>query len=133
VRPNPFLNGNPLAADAELQATDDLGVILTDPSRVARVPVHQLPALLTQLASLQTRIAAVEGAVAARLLVAHAPQAEPDRLLTADEAADRLEVTKDWLRRRGTLPFVVKLSEGVVRYSTAGIEAFIARHRRRER
>jgi hypothetical protein len=131
--PNPFPcgNGTPRAADAELPAPDDLAVLLTDPSRVARVTVHQLPALLTQLASLQTRLAAVEGAVAARLLGARAPQTEPDRLLTADEAADRLGVTKDWLRRRSHLPFVVKLSEGVVRYSTAGIARFIAQHQAR--
>jgi hypothetical protein len=126
--PNPFprSNGTPWAADAELSATDDLGVLLTDPGRVARVPVHQLPALLTQLASVQTRLAAVEGAVAARLLDAGTPEAQPDRLLTADEAAARLGVTKDWLRRRSTLPFVVKLSEGVVRYSAAGIARYIA-------
>jgi predicted DNA-binding transcriptional regulator AlpA len=50
-----------------------------------------------------------------------------DRLLTVDEAALKLAVTKDWLRRRSDdLPFVVKLSEGVVRYSAKGIEQYIA-------
>jgi hypothetical protein len=131
AKPFPCCDGTPLAADAELPATDDLAMLLTDPSRVARVPVQQLPALLVRLASVHTRFAAIEAAVAARLLVAHAPQSEPDRLLTADEAVYRLGVTKDWLRRRGTLPFVVKLSEGVVRYSAAGIDAFIEMHRRR--
>src|SRR5262249_5700671 len=100
-------------------------VLLTDPSWIAHVPVHQLPALLTKVASVHTRLAAVEDAVAARLLAAPAQEAEPDRLLTAAEAANRLKVTKDWLRRRGTLPFVVKLSKGVVRYSARGIAAFI--------
>jgi len=125
--PNRFTssNGARRAADA---ATDDLEVLLTDPSWVAHVPVHQLSALLAQLASIQTRLAAVESAVAARLRTAEPPQAEPNRLLTADEAAARLGVTKDWLRRRTALPFVVKLSEGVVRYSTAGIARFIAEH-----
>jgi len=129
--PLPCSSGAPRAADAELLTTDDLGVLLTDPSQVALVPVHQLPALLTQVASVQTRLAAVQGAVAARLLAARTRQAEPDRLLTADEAAARLGVTKDWLRRRTTLPFVVKLSEGVVRYSAAGIARFIAEHQAR--
>src|SRR5262245_36764102 len=108
----PNSDGLPRAAGADLPPTDDLGALLADPSRVARMPVHEVPALLTQLASVQTRLAAVEGAVAARLLAARAPQAEPDRLLTADQAADRLGVTKDWLRRRGTLPFAIRLSPG---------------------
>jgi hypothetical protein len=106
----------------------DLAMLLADPSRVASVPLQQLPALLTEVASAQSRLAAVEGALAARLLAAGAPQAQPDRLLTIDEATERLRVTKDWLRRRSTLPFVVRLSDGVVRYSAAGIVRFIARH-----
>ena len=93
--------------------------------------MQQLPALLTELASAQSRLAAVEGAVAARLLATGATRAEPERLLTADEAAQRLGVTKDWLRRRSALPFVVKLSEGVVRYSATGIARYIAQHQAR--
>jgi hypothetical protein len=124
--PFPAGNGGPHVAGSESRAANTLAALLADPSRVAHVPVHQLPALLTELASAQSRLAAVEGAVAARLLAAGAPQAEPDRLLTADQAAERLAVIKDWLRRRNTLPFVVKVSDGVVRYSTAGIARFIA-------
>jgi hypothetical protein len=127
-----YSNRSPRAAGSDLPPTDDLGSLLADPTRVALVPLHQIPALLTELASAQSQLAAIEGAVAGRLLAAHAPQSEPDRLLTADEAAYQLGVTKDWLRRRGTLPFVVKLSEGVVRYSAAGIDAFLTMHRRRD-
>jgi len=54
-----------------------------------------------------------------------------DRLLTIDQAAERLGVTRDWLRRRPELPFVVKLSEGVARYSSRGIEQWIAARLRR--
>jgi len=54
--------------------------------------------------------------------------AEADHLLTIAEASARLGVTRDWLRRRPRLPFVVKLSDGVVRYSAAGIARFIAHH-----
>jgi predicted DNA-binding transcriptional regulator AlpA len=57
-----------------------------------------------------------------------AAAAEADRLLTIDEASERLGVTRDWVRRRSRLPFVVKLSEGVVRYSASGIACFIAQH-----
>jgi len=118
--------------DPEFPPNDDLGVLLAEPSRVALVPVHHLPALLTRLAAVQARLAAIGGVVAARLLTAGPSQAGPDRLLTAAEAAQRLGVTKDWLRRRVTLPFVVKLSEGTVRYSSAGIDAFIAARCRKE-
>ena len=60
--------------------------------------------------------------------VPRAAAADADRLLTIDEASVRLGVTRDWLRRRPRLPFVVKLSEGVVRYSASGIACFIVQH-----
>jgi len=122
----PSGNGRPRGAGSASRAGGTLSALLVDPSAVASVPVQQLPALLTEVASAQSRLAAVEGALAARLLAGDAPRAEPERLLAADEAAERLGVTKDWLRRRRSLPFVVKLSEGVVRYSAAGITRYIA-------
>ena len=111
---------------SESLAAGDLAALLVDPARVVDLPPEAMPAILAQLAALQT-------AVAARL--ASGPPTtsnrEPDRLLTVDQAAQRLAVSKDWLRRRTTLPFVVKLSEGVVRYSAAGIARFIAEHQAR--
>src|SRR5262245_8700396 len=61
----------------------------------------------------------------ANVAVAPTNGATEDRLLKIEEAAERLKVTDDWLRRRPDLPFVVKLSEGVVRYSSRGIDAYI--------
>ena len=63
--------------------------------------------------------------------VAPRAAADADRLLTIDAAAGLLGVTRDWLRRRGHLPFVVKVSAGCVRYSAAGIRVFIAAHQGR--
>jgi hypothetical protein len=88
--------------------------------------LDEIPALLAQVASVQS-------ALAARLAAA-APaksKADPDHLLSIDDAVQRLAVTKDWLRRRPHLPFVVRLSEGVVRYSARGIAAFIEANRRK--
>jgi hypothetical protein len=97
---------------------------LADPERVQDVPPDALPALLAQFTALQIGLAA-------RLaVVSGAPPDEPDRLLTIDEAAQLLAVTKDWLRRRSALPFVVKLSDGVVRYSRRALDRFIDAHRR---
>jgi hypothetical protein len=106
----------------EMASPPDLAVLLSDPAQVADVSVEALPALLAQLAAVQT-------AMAARLAVAVAAASNGthDRLLSIEEASERLGVTKDWLRRKHKLPFIVKLSAGVVRYSAHGIAAFIVK------
>jgi hypothetical protein len=89
---------------------------------VDAIPVETLPAQLAALAALQTRIAA-------RLTLAPMTPSGPatvEGLLDVHDAARRLAVTEDWLRRRPELPFVVKLSGGVVRYSSRGIDHYIA-------
>jgi hypothetical protein len=95
-----------------------LGDLLAEPARVADVPVAALPALLAQLAAVQTTVAARLAAV-----VPGASNDAGDHLLHIEEASERLAVTKDWLRRRPHLSFVVKLSDGVVRYSSVGIDS----------
>jgi len=79
------------------------------------------------LAPAMAELAVLLSRIAARLATTRAPHENGggDHLLTADDAATMLAVTKDWLRRR-ELPFAVKLSEGVVRYSARGIERYIA-------
>jgi predicted DNA-binding transcriptional regulator AlpA len=93
---------------------------------VDQLPPDQLPDMIGVLEAAKARawvrLAAMPPA---------ASNGEPDRLLNVDEAAERLGVTRDWLRRRSRLPFVVKLSPGVVRYSAAGITRFISQQRRR--
>jgi excisionase family DNA binding protein len=51
-----------------------------------------------------------------------------DRLLTIDEAAEVLRVSKDWIYRNQrwkTLPFTVVLSPRKIRFSAKGLERFI--------
>jgi hypothetical protein len=100
-----------------------LALGLPDADAVAALPRDQLLAVLLRLAALQT-------AVGARLAAGDRHRQHDgdgrDHLLGIEDAAKRLAVTPDWLRRRGHLPFVVKLSDGVVRYSAAGITRFIA-------
>ena len=82
-----------------------------------------LEGLLDELAE---RIAA---AVVARLEPngGSRPPAEPDHLLTLDEAARRLGVSIGWLRSHARrLPFMRKLSHRVVRFSATGIERWLA-------
>ena len=101
----------------------DLAAALADPAQVADLPAEALPALLAQLAAVQT-------AMAARLavVVPATTNGAHDRLLSIEEASERLAVSRDWLRRRPHLPFVLKLSDGVVRYSSLGIDRFLAEH-----
>ena len=115
-----------------MTARPDLTALLANPAGIDAVPAAEVPALLAMVAAEQVRLAALQGALAARLVGSNGNgHGEPDRLLTVDEAAERLGVTKDWLRRRPELPFVVKCSEGVVRYSSRGIEHWIAARLRR--
>lgn len=86
-------------------------------------------ASLAELPAVIGRLEALRVAALARLTPPQ-PQRpnDGDRLLTIEETAQRLGVTVPWLRRRPTLPFVVKLSDGVVRYSTRGLDRFIRQH-----
>lgn len=102
----------------------DLSALLTDPALVPQIPAEQIPAVLAQLAGLQA-------ALLARLLTSPAPNAqtepvgEDDRLVTVQEAAQRLGVAKDWVYRRAAkLPFTVRLGTRL-RFSADGIERFI--------
>jgi predicted DNA-binding transcriptional regulator AlpA len=52
-----------------------------------------------------------------------------DPLLTVDDVARRLNVSKDWVwdhssRKRPLLP-VIRMGDGALRYRSSGIEAFI--------
>jgi excisionase family DNA binding protein len=80
----------------------------------------------------RSRIPALIAALAARLLepqepaVPAAAPGDGDRLLTVEQAAERLGVTKDSLYRNAkTLPFVVRLGPGQLRFSAAGIDCYI--------
>src|SRR5207253_3187590 len=96
------------------------------------VPVAELPALLDAVTQQAARLDVLKAVLAARLAGCNGNgHGEPDRLLSVDESAERLGVTRDWLRRRPDLPFVAKLSEGVVRYSARGIDRWIATRARR--
>ena len=96
--------------------------VVADPARVSDVEASALPALLAQL----TTAAAV---VAARLSAIEPRSAEGaatsggDRLLTAKEAAVLLNLSTDFLyKHEAAKP---------LRFSLAGIQRFIERHRGR--
>ena len=70
--------------------------------RAADVPVNQTAALLASLASEQARLAAVQGVLMTRLLASQSTVTDEsvDQLLTAEDVAQALGVTRRWVQRR---------------------------------
>jgi hypothetical protein len=98
----------------------DASVVLPTVEAIDALPVEQLAGLVAELAALQAR-------AAMRLRSESASGRDEDQLLTIEQVAERLAVTEDWLRRRPDLPFIVKLSDGTVRYSSRRLATYIAR------
>jgi hypothetical protein len=101
-----------------------LTALLEDPAAADSIALAAIPSLLCQLSALHT-------ALATRLLRIDQredapPSAEPDRLLTIDEAAAILGVTPKWLYRHKRLPFVRSLSRKALRVSEVGLRRWLA-------
>jgi excisionase family DNA binding protein len=103
------------------QTPIELADLVKAPGRVEELSHNDIPALLTQLSAMQT-------SMTARLVAATHDAAQDsgeESLLTIEEAANRLSVSKDWLyRRTNKLPFVVRVG-GRVRFSGSGIDRYI--------
>lgn len=107
----------------------ELATLAADPERVSDVPVAAIPALIGEAEALRALLWA-------RLQAPPASKAKsstgggPDRMLTAEEVAERLGVSKRWVYRQqesGHLPFAVRLSENTLRFSEQGLERWKAR------
>jgi hypothetical protein len=108
----------------------DLREILDDPRRAALLSATEAAALLVKLASLQA-------AVAAQLTIRPADEAtaalapQGDRLLTADEVAERFQRSVDWVSRQAKhWSFTRRLTRRTLRFSEAGLAHFLATTRR---
>ena len=102
--------------------SSSLAALIANPSTAFDVSADQIPALVAELASEQSALSALQGALTARLLVSQADAAtrpEPsDRLMTAEEVATALGVTRRWVQRRARrLPFARRISDHAIRYS----------------
>lgn len=115
--------------------TSSVASLIANPSTASEVPTHQIPALVAELASEQATLSALQGALTARLLASQdtAETTEStDRLLTAEQVATILGVTKRWVERRTRrLPFARRLSAHAVRYSEAGLRRWISNRQMR--
>lgn len=100
--------------------------VLRDVAVVEQLDEAQTAAALVELTALGQRLGARAWELAQR------SRAEEDVLLTADEAAKRLNVSPLWLRRR-KLACEVILSAGAVRWSARGLANYIAQRTGRGR
>ena len=96
-----------------------LAELLHNPARVSSVPVEEIPRLRGELARL-------DSILLSRLIAGNERAPVEDRLLDAEEARQKLGVTKDWLYRHShELPFTVPVGMKQVRFSSKGIEKWI--------
>jgi predicted DNA-binding transcriptional regulator AlpA len=110
--------------------TSPVASLIANPSTASEIPTHQIPALVAELASEQATLSALQGVLTARLLASqdNAETTESaDRLLTAEQVAMIVGVTKRWVERRARrLPFARRLSAHAVRYSEAGLRRWMS-------
>jgi hypothetical protein len=92
----------------------------------ATIPLGDIPALIAQLAALQSQLAA-------RLMIAPARPEQPpddDTLLTAAETAAIVRRSTKWLYRRASkLPFARRLDNRSWVFSKKGLERWLARQK----
>jgi predicted DNA-binding transcriptional regulator AlpA len=116
------------------QFAPSVASLVANPSSVSEIPLDKIPALVAELASEQSALSALQGALTTRLLVSQASaevRAEStDRLLTAEEVASTLGVTKRWVQRRARrLPFARRISDHAIRYSECGLKRWMLTRR----
>jgi predicted DNA-binding transcriptional regulator AlpA len=107
---------------------DALGPVLPDLARVvAAAPRDQLPQIIGEL---ERAKAAAWMAMQAQPVTTAPPTV--DRNISADEAAQRLGMSKDWLYKNAEhLPFAVRIGRRVL-FSTKGMERWSAKRRNGE-
>lgn len=111
---------------------ETLVTLLADPSRADALPRSALPDALADVerlrAVLWSRLTRPDANTSRP--VSDIEKASKDKLLTVDEAAERLGVTARWLYRKAdSLPFTRKLGARTLRFSERGLEAHVRRKR----
>ncbi len=102
-----------------------LASILADPGRINALSVEEAALLLAQVAAIQAGLA-VRIASAGQSSSGPRRQ-EDDRLISVEDAAERLGVTPRWMyRHAGHLPFARRLSRKALRFSELGLKRWQA-------
>ncbi len=114
----------------------DLQDLLADPSRVRTLTSREVAAASSDLAQRQLELTALQLALQDRLRVVSAsgaasgPPAQRDRLLTAEELADRLRTTVRYVYRNASKwPFTRRLGRKKLLFSEAGLTRYLEQTR----
>jgi hypothetical protein len=102
-----------------------LAAVAADPERIGNLPQAALASLIGEAETLRARLLAqlLVTAAAAPGPPPREGMGRPDRLLTAAQAADRLNVDVRWVYSKArSLPFTRRLSRGTLRFSESGLE-----------
>lgn len=95
--------------------------IISNPKKIEEIDAEHAQQLLAQIASIQPLLMVKAFKASGR------PNAIPDELLTVDQACARLKCEKNWLYKKAKeLPFTKMLGERQLRFSSKGIERYIA-------
>ena len=101
-------------------------------TRMEVLPPDRIPSALSQLATLQASAAAAQATLISRMVSSPSngnanETGSSERWLTADQAAELLQVERKWLYRRAkTLPFTRRLSRKKLLFSESGLRRWIA-------
>ena len=114
-------------------ATIELSRLTSALSTLSDAPIFEVPALISQVAAVQTALAATLACLVARMLSARDStpvDSGEDRWLGADEAAELLRVDRKWLYRRAKcLPFARRLSRKKLLFSEVGLRDWMSKRR----
>ena len=115
-----------------LQIVPSLDAIASDPEVVAELPPEATVALLARCARVQSAL--IERQLTGLLIdrngaAASHTDADGDRLLTIEQAAQRTGLSRGALYRRKDLPFRVQVGPATVRFSSRGIDKWIISRR----
>jgi hypothetical protein len=112
------------AANCDLRPRPTLDELASNPDLVRSVSPEDAAALTIKCAAVLSALAAVRFRP-----IATTASAQPDKLLTVTEAADRLAMSKDWLYRNARkLPFTIRQGSAL-RFSLHGIDDYIRKRR----
>lgn len=101
-----------------------LDALASDPARASDLSVEDIAGVLARLTPLQT---ALSNQLAIKLLNAQPPPSE-DRMLTIEQAAERIHESPDWLKRHARrLPFVKHISRKRWLVSETALNRWVAR------
>lgn len=118
--------------DANVPPAELLATLVADPERIADLPLAEIPALIGLLEAMRFRLElhAMEAAQA-RPATPQSPSpngGHPDRLLTAEEVAERMNLRRPrvyQLTREGKLPFARRIDRNTLRFSQSGLEKYM--------